>query len=67
MCGRFTITDEELVKKNALMELLKPRFSRSFNVAPSQGTQAIKAPKDFAMLKWGLIPSWQKIQTSEIV
>ena len=65
MCGRFTQRKpKEVIAKQFGVEVddeLAPRF----NIAPTQRVAAVRASQDgegreFALLKWGLIPSWAK-------
>ena len=64
MCGRFTLrtANKELDQlfDLASVETLRPRY----NIAPSQEIAAVRqsesGQREFASLKWGLIPSWSK-------
>lgn len=65
MCGRFTVRKpKEVIAKQFGVEIdddLAPRF----NIAPTQRVAAVRASqggegREFALLKWGLIPSWAR-------
>lgn len=64
MCGRYTLTVDAAVLAE-LFDLdaptdLKPRY----NIAPTQMVPVVRAgleaPREWASLRWGLIPSWAK-------
>jgi putative SOS response-associated peptidase YedK len=63
MCGRYTLTASPRVLE-ARFELshvpgdLKPRF----NIAPGQKVAVVadETPRELAMFRWGLVPSWAK-------
>jgi putative SOS response-associated peptidase YedK len=64
MCGRFTLTKPIPVLAEMFLfpETAAPQEPR-FNIAPTQGVAAVRAPKglehrELAFLRWGLIPSW---------
>ncbi len=65
MCGRFTLRAPAGVVAEEFgllgVEPLRPRY----NIAPTQPVAAIRrspksadAPRQLAMLRWGLVPSW---------
>lgn len=64
MCGRFTlqIPPELLAEIFALLEI--PVFPARYNIAPTQQVPVIRQTGDglnhFAVMRWGLIPSWAK-------
>jgi len=64
MCGRFTlqIPPELLAEIFGLMEI--PVYPARYNIAPTQQVPVIRQTGDgrnhFAVMKWGLIPSWAK-------
>ena len=67
MCGRFTLRTpaSDVAKQFGLLEV--PPFEPRFNVAPSQPVAAVRqtpgesAPRrQWAWLRWGLVPSWAK-------
>jgi putative SOS response-associated peptidase YedK len=64
MCGRFTlhIPPELLAEIFGLLEI--PVFPARFNIAPTQAVPVILQTGDgrnhYAVMRWGLIPSWAK-------
>lgn len=64
MCGRFTLASRaETIAEYFGIEMiyeLNPRY----NIAPSQDILVLRqlpdAPPEFVMMRWGLIPAWQK-------
>lgn len=61
MCGRFTLSTpgEALARVFHLAEA--PLFSPRYNLAPSQMAGVVRlqnAQREWALLRWGLIPSW---------
>jgi putative SOS response-associated peptidase YedK len=65
MCGRFTLTlpGEVLAEVFGLDE--PPELAPRYNIAPSQDVAAIRrvpagAPRSLSMLRWGLVPAWQR-------
>lgn len=61
MCGRITLyhTEREV---NQLFQIPIPSLEPHYNIAPTQNVAAIRCnpEREFAWLKWGLIPSWSK-------
>jgi len=63
MCGRFTLTatPEDVRALFAYME--HPNFPPRYNIAPTQPIASVRfehGQRRFALLRWGLIPSWVK-------
>jgi putative SOS response-associated peptidase YedK len=61
MCGRFALfaSGEEVAERFQLPET--PLFEPRYNIAPTQPVATIRATpagRAFALLRWGLIPSW---------
>jgi putative SOS response-associated peptidase YedK len=62
MCARYTLTDPGALEELYGMPIplsLPPRF----NIAPSQTLPVAREShgrRDFALLRWGLVPSWAK-------
>jgi putative SOS response-associated peptidase YedK len=62
MCGRYTlrVSPAELVEIFGVLQAME--FSPRYNVAPTQTVAAVRraesGKREFAALKWGLIPSW---------
>src|SRR6478672_4804217 len=62
MCGRYTlrVTPAELAE---IFETLREiDWQPRYNIAPTQQVLAVRQQEDreFALLRWGLIPSWAK-------
>ncbi len=65
MCGRFTLTTpgEALAEVFGLDE--PPELAPRYNIAPTQPVAVVRrvpagAPRSLSMLRWGLIPAWQR-------
>ncbi|MDO8533219.1 MAG: SOS response-associated peptidase [Xanthobacteraceae bacterium] len=63
MCGRFVIisTPETLLRLLGFVE--RPNFPPRYNVAPTQPVPIVRlvaGKRRFALVHWGLIPSWVK-------
>lgn len=63
MCGRNT----QLMSWRELVELyeltnqdFRPNLRPRYNVAPSQDVPIVKAGRELAVVRWGLIPFWAK-------
>lgn len=63
MCGRYVITSQP----DALRALFgydgRPDFPARYNIAPTQPVPVIRINEgrcEFALLRWGLIPTWVK-------
>jgi putative SOS response-associated peptidase YedK len=65
MCGRFTLFEADKILSKEFRVSGLPSLSPRYKIAPSQPVVAVRAaPADtgrkFALLRWGLIPSWSK-------
>ena len=63
MCGRFSLTKEELeIEKRFNAKFYSNDLMKRYNVAPSQLSLVItnEKPGELQLFKWGLIPSWAK-------
>src|SRR3990172_6232139 len=64
MCGRFTLFEPDAVLSKEFGAPIQFDLNPRYNVAPSQPILAArvspKAGREFALLRWGLIPSWAK-------
>jgi len=65
MCGRFTLFEPDRVLAREFGVSDFPPGSPRYNIAPSQPVAAVRAApagigREFALLRWGLIPSWSK-------
>lgn len=65
MCGRYNLraTPHELAEAFALFR--EPEWTPRYNIAPTQQIAAVRrlsaeGPREWALLRWGLIPSWSK-------
>jgi putative SOS response-associated peptidase YedK len=65
MCGRFTLTlpGEILAEVFGLDE--PPELAARYNIAPTQNVAVVRrvpagAPRSLSMLRWGLVPAWQR-------
>jgi putative SOS response-associated peptidase YedK len=68
MCGRFTLFEPDKVLSKEFGVSNIPLLSPRYNIAPSQSVASIRAAttgtgREFALLRWGLIPSWSKDPT----
>ena len=65
MCGRFTLFEADKILSKEFGVSGVPPLSPRYNIAPSQPVAAVRATsteggREFALLRWGLIPSWSK-------
>jgi putative SOS response-associated peptidase YedK len=65
MCGRFTLFEADKILSREFGVSGIPLLSPRYNIAPSQPVAAVRAApagtgREFALLRWGLIPSWSK-------
>jgi len=65
MCGRFTLFEADKILSKEFGVTGLPPLSPRYNIAPSQPVTAVRATatgsgREFALLRWGLIPSWSK-------
>jgi putative SOS response-associated peptidase YedK len=65
MCGRFTQKAErKTIEKEFAVKIDQDKlFRTSYNIAPTQiigAIRTIEGIREYANLKWGLIPSWSK-------
>ena len=65
MCGRFTLFEPDKVLSKEFGVSSIPPLSSRYNIAPSQPGVAVRtvaagSGREFALLRWGLIPSWSK-------
>ena len=65
MCGRFTLFEADKILSKEFGVTGLPPLSPRYNIAPSQPVTAVRATatgsgREFAFLRWGLIPSWSK-------
>jgi len=63
MCGRFTnlLSWREIVELYEITNTdFRPNLAPRYNVAPSQNVPIVKAGRELAVARWGLIPFWAK-------
>lgn len=63
MCGRFTnlLSWREIVELYEITNTdYRPNLAPRYNVAPSQDVPIVKARRELAIVRWGLIPFWAK-------
>lgn len=63
MCGRYAITTPPQAMRDIYLYMAQPSFPPRYNVAPTQPVPLIRmngATREFALVRWGLIPSWSK-------
>ena len=70
MCGRFTLFEPDTILSKEFGAPILFDLTPRYNVAPSQQVAAVRSRPDgappgsgkreFALLRWGLIPSWAK-------
>ena len=63
MCGRYTVTATPEVLRALFRYQEQPNFPPRFNIAPTQPiaiVQLVDGKRQFALVRWGLLPSWVK-------
>jgi putative SOS response-associated peptidase YedK len=63
MCGRYAITTAPEAIRRLFRYLEQPNFPPRYNVAPTQPVpivRMVEGHRHFALVRWGLIPSWVK-------
>jgi len=63
MCGRYVITSPPEAIRALFGYAEQPNFPSRYNVAPTQPIPIVRVAdgkRQFALLRWGLIPSWVK-------
>ena len=63
MCGRYTITSAPEAYRAFFGYPEQPNFPPRYNVAPTQPIPIVRlqeGERHFALVRWGLIPSWVK-------
>ena len=67
MCGRCSITTNVEALRRLFGFADGPNLQSRFNLAPSQMAPVIRlfiaGEREFALLRWGLIPAWAKDPT----
>ena len=63
MCGRFLLISPPAILKALFRYQEQPNFPERYNIAPTQPIAAVRlfeGARQFALLRWGLIPGWVK-------
>jgi putative SOS response-associated peptidase YedK len=63
MCGRYSITTAPEAMRQLFGYLEQPNFPARYNIAPTQPVPIVRldqGKRQFALVRWGLIPSWVK-------
>ena len=63
MCGRYAILSAPEAIRRLFRYLEQPNFPPRYNVAPTQPVpivRMVEGQRHFALVRWGLIPSWVK-------
>ena len=63
MCGRYVISSAPDVIRRLFGYVDQPNFPPRYNVAPTQPVPIVRrfeGERHFALVRWGLIPSWAK-------
>jgi putative SOS response-associated peptidase YedK len=63
MCGRYTISSSPAAIRALFRYPEQPNFPARYNVAPTQPVPIVRlweGQRQFALVRWGLIPSWVK-------
>ncbi len=63
MCGRYTVTSTPEAIRALFGYSEQPNFPPRYNVAPTQPiaiVRLIDGKRQFALMRWGLLPSWAK-------
>ena len=63
MCGRFTVISAPEAMRALFRYPEQPNFPPRYNVAPTQPIAVVRleeGTRQFALMRWGLLPSWVK-------
>lgn len=65
MCGRFTLFESSQVLSREFGVLIPSPLAPRYNIAPTRTVAVVRTrpevgEREFALLRWGLIPSWAK-------
>lgn len=63
MCGRYLITSSPEAIRALFGYAEQPNFPARYNIAPTQPIPVVRlvdGKRSFALMRWGLIPSWVK-------
>jgi putative SOS response-associated peptidase YedK len=63
MCGRYTLTSAPEAIRALFRYAEQPNFPPRYNIAPTQPIAIVRyvdGKRQFALVRWGLLPSWVK-------
>ena len=63
MCGRYTLTASPEALRALFRYEEQPNFPPRYNIAPTQPIPIVRladGKRHFALVRWGLLPSWVK-------
>ncbi len=63
MCGRYCLTTAPEAMRRLFRYREQPNFPPRYNIAPTQPIAIVRlkdGEREFALVRWGLIPSWVK-------
>jgi len=63
MCGRYTLTSAPEAIRALFRYAEQPNFPPRYNIAPTQPVaivRMVEGKRQFALVRWGLLPSWVK-------
>jgi putative SOS response-associated peptidase YedK len=63
MCGRYSVTSSPEIFRTVFGYEDQPNFPPRYNVAPTQPiaiVRLVERKRQFALVRWGLLPSWVK-------
>ncbi len=63
MCGRYTLTSAPEAIRALFRYSQQPNFPPRYNIAPTQPipiVRLVEGKREFALVRWGLLPSWVK-------
>jgi putative SOS response-associated peptidase YedK len=63
MCGRYAVTSAPEAIRALFGYAEQPNFPPRYNIAPTQPigiVRLVKGKRQFALVRWGLLPSWVK-------
>jgi putative SOS response-associated peptidase YedK len=63
MCGRYNLTTPPEAMRRLFRYREQPNFPPRYNIAPTQPIAIVRlkeGAREFALVRWGLIPSWVK-------
>lgn len=63
MCGRYAVVTSPEMLRKLFRYIEQPNFPARYNIAPTQPIAVVRmqeGQRHFALVRWGLIPSWVK-------